>query len=283
MNETPQLNSGFLLGTIVSLIFVVTYPLVLAVIAHRRLHVGWHYLAYGAIVFFVFQLATRVPAVQLIQAALADQLKASPTLTWAWLAVLALTAGLFEEVGRYFGYRVLMRREDKTWSKAVMYGLGHGGFESIVLVGGMMLVGIINLWSFANGGFAQLPEDQKALAAQQLQTLNAQPGWMALLGGWERLWTVPVQVAFSVVVLQVFRTGKLIWLLWAIMGHALVDLVAVGLQQMLGAGAASSLIIEGVIAVFGLLAVWIIWWLRDAPPEPAASEASLPQSQLVAA
>jgi len=33
-----------------------------------------------------------------------------------------------------------------------MYGLGHGGFESIVLVGGMMLLGIINLWSFANVG-----------------------------------------------------------------------------------------------------------------------------------
>jgi uncharacterized membrane protein YhfC len=283
MIETPQLNSGFLLGTILSLIFVVAYPLVLALIAHHKQRVGWRYFAYGASVFFVFQLATRVPAVQLIQAALADQLKASPALTWAWLVVLALTAGIFEEVGRYFGYRVLMRREDKTWSKAVMYGLGHGGFESIVLVGGMMLLGIVNLWSFASGGFAQLPEDQKALAIQQVQGLNAQPGWLALLGAWERLWTVPVQVAFSVVVLQVFRTGKLIWLLWAVLGHAVVDLIAVGLQQILGAGTVSSLVIEGVIAVFGVIAVWIIWRLRDAPPHPSTSEASSPQSQLVAA
>jgi len=88
-----------------------------------------------------------------------------------------------------------------------------------------------------------------------------------------------VQVAFSVIVLQVFRTGKLIWLLWAVLGHALVDLVAVGLQQLLGAGVATSLIVEGVIAVFGLLAIWIIWWLRDAPPQPATAEASPPQSQ----
>ncbi len=283
MIETPQLNSGFLLGTIVSLAFVVAYPVVLAVVAHRRLHVGWRYLAYGASVFFVFQLATRVPAVQFIQASIADQLKASPTLMWAWLVVLALTAGLFEEVGRYLGYRVLMRREEKTWSKAVMYGLGHGGFESIVLVGGMMLLGIIHLWSFASGGFAQLPEDQRTLAAQQLQALNAQPGWIALLGAWERLWTVPLQVAFSVIVLQVFRTGKLVWLLWAVVGHALVDLVAVGLQQVLGAGVVSSLIIEGVIAVFGVLAVWTIWRLRDAPSQPATSEPRSPQAQLLAA
>jgi uncharacterized membrane protein YhfC len=267
MSEAPELNSTFLLGAIVSLVFVVAYPLVLAVLAHRRLHVGWRYLGWGATVFFVFQLATRVPAVQLIQAALGDQLKASPALTWTWLVVLALTAGIFEEVGRYFGYRVFMRREEKTWPKAVMYGLGHGGFESIVLVGGMMLIGIINLWSFANGGFAQLSEDQKALAAQQLQALNAQPAWIALLGAWERLWTLPIQVAFSVIVLQVFRTGKLIWLLWAVLGHALVDLVAVGLQQVLGAGVGSSLVIESVVAVFGVLAVWIIWRLRDAPLE----------------
>ena len=62
----------------VTAVFVIAYPLALAVVAHRRLHVGWRYLAYGAIVFFVFQLATRVPAVQLIQAAIGGQLEASP-------------------------------------------------------------------------------------------------------------------------------------------------------------------------------------------------------------
>src|SRR5579859_2254824 len=39
---------------------------------------------------------------------------------------------------------------------------------------------------------------------QQLQTLNAQPGWAALFGAWERLWTVPIQIAFSMIVLQVY-------------------------------------------------------------------------------
>jgi nucleotide-binding universal stress UspA family protein len=98
MTETPVVNSGFLLGMTASVVFVVAYPLVLAVVAHRRLHVGWRYLAYGAIVFFVFQLATRVPAVSLIQSAIAEQLKSSPTLMWAWPVLLAPTAGLFEEI-----------------------------------------------------------------------------------------------------------------------------------------------------------------------------------------
>ena len=283
MSEAPLVNSGFLLGMLATVVFVVAYPLVLAVVAHRRLHVGWRYLAYGAIVFFVSQLATRVPAVQLIQSAISEQLKASQALMWTWLILLALTAGLFEEVGRYIGYRVFMRREDKTWPKAIMYGLGHGGLESIVLVGGLTLFGVINLWSVASGGLAQLPEDQRALAAQQLETLNSQPGWAALLSAWERLWTVPIQVAFSVIVLQVFRRGKLIWLLWAVLGHAFVDLVAVGLQQLLGAGLGSSLVIEGVVALFGLIAVWIIWRLRDVPAQSQAPETETPIPHLAPA
>jgi uncharacterized membrane protein YhfC len=283
MSELPAVNSGLLVGMAATVVFVVAYPLALAVVAHRRLHVGWRFLAYGAIVFFVSQLATRVPAVQLIQSAIGEQLKASQTLMWTWLVVLALTAGLFEEVGRYIGYRVFMRREEKTWSKAIMYGLGHGGLESIVLVGGLTLIGLINLWSIASGGLTQLPEDQRALAVKQIAALNAQPGWAALLSAWERLWTVPIQVAFSVIVLQVFRRGKLIWLLWAILGHAFVDLVAVGLQQVLGPGLSSSLVIEGVVGLFGLTAVWIIWRLRDVPAQSQASETETHVPQLAAA
>jgi len=202
---------------------------------------------------------------------------------WSWLVILALTAGVFEEVGRYVGYRVFMGREEKTWPKAIMYGLGHGGLESIVLVGGLTLIGLINLMSIASTGLTRLPEDQRALAAQQLQVLNSQPGWAALLSAWEHLWTVPIQVAFSVIVLQVFRRGKMIWLLWAVLGHAFVDLVAVGLQQVLSPGLGSSLIIEGVVGLFGLIAVWIIWRLRDEPRQIQSSETETPVPELAAA
>jgi uncharacterized membrane protein YhfC len=280
MSETLALNPGFVTATAFSIAFVIVYPIVLAILAHRQLRLGWRYVGYGAIVFFVFQLITRVPAVQLIQAAIGPQLKASPVLMWSWLVLLALSAGVFEEVGRYVGYRLFMRGEDKTWPKAVMFGIGHGGLESVLLVGGLMALALISLWAAANGGLNQLPEDQRAAATQQLQTLNAQPGWTALLGAWERLWTVPIQVAFSVIVLQVFRRGKLAWLLWAILGHAFVDLVAVGLQQILGPGLTGSLLIEVVVAVFGLMAIWIIWRLRDPPVQPVSSITLQPVAQV---
>src|SRR5690242_13519875 len=100
-----QVNPGFIASLAVAFIFSLGYPLVLAIIAHRRLKVGWRYFGFGALIFFVFQIITRVPAVFILQNVFARQLQTSTTFRISWLVILALTAGLFEEVGRYVGYR----------------------------------------------------------------------------------------------------------------------------------------------------------------------------------
>jgi len=261
-----HLNPGWVAASVVAIAFVILYPLVLAIIANRRLKVSWKYFAYGALIFFVFQLITRVPLVMVIQHAITPQLQASTTLLYTWLAILALTAGLFEEVGRYVAFRWLMRHEEKTWSKAVMYGLGHGGLESILLVGGLAILSLINIIVISNIGLDSIPVAQRAQVAQQLAAISAQPAWFPLLGAWERLWTIPIQVALSVLVLQVFRRNNIGWLWLAILAHAVVDGVSVGVIQVLGPGKIStSLIAEVIVAVFGVIALWVIWTLRDQP------------------
>jgi hypothetical protein len=110
------------------------------------------YFLFGAVVFFVFQLLTRLPALRVLDPIVTPHLASSTALTWIWLLGLSLSAAVFEEVGRYVGYRVFMRREQKTWAKAVMYGLGHGGLESMLLVGGTALLTLIGLLSIQSGG-----------------------------------------------------------------------------------------------------------------------------------
>jgi uncharacterized membrane protein YhfC len=261
-----HLSPGWVAASIFTIAFVILYPLVLAVIANRRLKVSWKYFAYGALIFFVFQLITRVPLVIVIQRAIAPQLQASTALLYTWLAILALTAGVFEEVGRYVAFRWLMRHEEKTWSKAVMYGLGHGGLESILLVGGGAILFLINIIVISSINLNSIPVAQRTQVAQQLAAISAQPVWFPLLGAWERLWTIPIQVALSVLVLQVFRRNNIGWLWLAILAHAVVDGVSVGVIQVLGPGKIStSLIAEVIVAVFGIIALWIIWALRDQP------------------
>lgn len=136
MPTSFHLHGGWVAAEIVAIGFMLLYPLALALIARTRLGVSWRYFGFGALIFLLFQILTRIPLTTVVGAVFGKQIKASPVLLWSWLAVLVVTAGLFEEVGRYIGYRWLMRREDKTWNKAVMYGLGHGGLESMLLVGG---------------------------------------------------------------------------------------------------------------------------------------------------
>jgi uncharacterized membrane protein YhfC len=177
--------------------------------------------------------------------------------------MLSLSAGLFEEVGRYVGYRWLMKREPKTWRKAIMYGLGHSGLESMLLVAGLSLIGLISLVTLSTMGLEAVPAEQQAVVQQQLQAVSALPDWSPLLGAWERLWVVPVHVAFSVLVLNVFRQRRLVWLGIAILAHTLVNFVSIGAPLMIGLEGINALLLtETLIAIFGAIALWWIWHER---------------------
>ena len=53
---------------------------------------------------------------------------------WLYVAYACLAAGIFEETGRYFGFKVLLRNY-KERPVSVAYGIGHGGIETIMTLG----------------------------------------------------------------------------------------------------------------------------------------------------
>jgi uncharacterized membrane protein YhfC len=273
MNQPIQIGNGWIAAMFAALVFDILYPLALGLLAWRRLGVSWRYFGYGALIFGLFQLVSRVPITLAIQALIAPQLQASRAALLAWIAISALTAGLCEEIGRYVGYCWLMKRETKTWAKGLMYGLGHGGIEAMLLVGGLVAITLVQVLALARSDLSALPltPEQRALATQQLAAIAAQPSWVPLLGAWERLWTVPLHVALSLVVLQVFRRGSLRWLWLAILAHALVDLLGAGITPLLQLSGMQALLVpESIITAVGLLSLWVIWALRDAPDEELA-------------
>lgn len=264
MSSTLHISAAWLAMTAVAAVFVIVYPFILGIIARKRLGVGWKYFWFGALVFLVFQLLTRVPLIlALTGTVLAPLLRTSIAFTWSWLIIEAVTAGLFEEIGRYIGYRLFMRREPKTWSKAVMYGLGHEGLESMVVVGGGHILTLITVISLSAININNLPVAQRQIIIQQVAAINAQPIWFPLLAAWERFWSFPLQVALSVMVLQVFRRQQMRWLFLAILFHALIDFLSLALPQAFGQSTTSELLVEGIICVLGLIGVWFIWRLRE--------------------
>jgi uncharacterized membrane protein YhfC len=274
MDAPIAVGSGWIVVDVATILGMIALPLLLGLVARRRLNVVWRYFWFGALIFLLFQLVTRVPLVQITQALIAPQLQASRPLLFAWLGILALTAGLAEEIGRYLGYRWFMGREEKTWPKAVMYGLGHGGLESMVLVAGLAALGLVNVLLLPSL-LPTLPTDQRARATQALTAIAAQPAWVPLLGLWERAWAIAFHVAMSVVVLQVFRRNNITWLWLAVALHTAFDGVTVFLQQLLPLEAvAKALVVEGVIALMGLGCLWLLFALRDRPDEASESPAA---------
>ncbi|HEX3269293.1 MAG TPA: YhfC family glutamic-type intramembrane protease [Ktedonobacterales bacterium] len=282
--QLPHVSAGFLISLGISTAFEILFPLALAFYVSRRLHVRWRYFWYGVAVFAAVQLFTRVPAVYVIQQLIAPQLKSSQTFLWIWLFILALTAGLFEEVGRYFGYRIFMGKEEKTWSKGVMYGIGHGGLESIVLVGLLSAVSLVNILVIQSLDITKLPAAQQTALHDQFATLAAQPGWLPLLGGYERLCAIAFHIAMSIVVLQAFRRGHIRWLWYAVGLHFLFDFgavaIATGLPKLASGldATAVALITEGWVTLFAALSLWLIFTLRDeaTPRDENAASASIP-------
>src|SRR5262249_47674038 len=143
----------------------------------------------------------------------------------------AFTAGLFEEGGRWLAFRFLIPPAERHWRTALMLGAGHGGLES-------MCVGLVALASLA-GDLAGtlLPPGTFGGAAPQVEQARQQfvslHGWEPVLGAWERVGALAIQVGLTVLVLQAFVRGRRWW--WYALGaHTLVDFTTVGVMVLTG-------------------------------------------------
>jgi uncharacterized membrane protein YhfC len=127
-----MVSSAALAGIAVCAILSLVWPVAIFVVCRRRMTLSARNVLVGAGVFFVFS--------QVLEKGLhAYLLKANPA-TAAWFHAHAiafalygcLAAGLFEEVGRYLGMRLLVRASGNPGT-AVAYGIGHGGLEAVLI------------------------------------------------------------------------------------------------------------------------------------------------------
>lgn len=195
-----------------------------------------------------------------------------PTLPYnpaAYVAYGALAAGVFEEVARYVGLKMLCKNEQPNLQTGLGYGIGHGGIEALLLIAPYCVNNFIIVlqlfWGNADGLLADVPADSLAVAQGQLQALAATSPLEMLVPGIERLITMIFHIVLSILVWMVV-TGRLkkLWLLGAILLHALCDVGAalyqVGLLSIWGA--------ELYTAVFTLAVCWLVLMLlRRTRPE----------------
>ncbi len=143
--------------------------------------------------------------------------------------VFGLSAGLFEELARYVVIRYA--RRERTGPHALMFGAGHAGVESTIFVGLPGLFALMQFAAVARYGIENLTPDpaiQGAVRAS-LALADAEP-WRAVIPGFERLLAIPFHVAATCLVMLAVERKQPLYLVLAIVWHALVDAVVVWLK-----------------------------------------------------
>jgi len=240
------------LGTSAAVALLLPVALVLA--WRGRTRASWRAAGMGALVFVVSQLVLRLPwQIPLGRWVMAESGGRGALFT-GFLLLSSLTAGLFEETGRWLGYRYLVPGA-RSREEGVMFGLGHGGVESILLVG-LSLAGTLVAAALLSQG--KLPEPAASAVAGQLGALSPST---ALAGGFERACAIALHTGLSLVVLQALtRPGGFRWVLLSIGLHSAVNGAAVSLR-FLGVWP-----VEAVVAVASAAVLWAGW--RLAAPRP---------------
>jgi len=226
---------GFLLSGIL--------PVILAFILHRKLEFVWKSVLIGALIFLIFQVLTRVPLIgYLSQKIWFKELQMKHFVLYGFL--LALTAGLCEEIGRFIGFKFFLKSH-LTWENGIGYGIGHGGLESVTFVGINYLIYLI-VSVVKNTGHSLPSVFQPAMSL-----LTQTPSYQFLLGGIERVFALTVQIGFSLIVLYAVKNKRFSFLLLAVLLHTLLDFTAVLLSK-------NVLLAESVVGIFAIISfMWI--------------------------
>lgn len=235
-------------------------PLALGVFLARRLQGEWRVFGIGAVTFVASQVF-HIPFNLWILSPFLERMGWTAGQTGFSLALaalfLGLSAGIFEEVARYFVFRLWLK-DKRDWRSALMLGAGHGGIEAVI-VGVLTLLTVIQIFTLRGTDLTEVvPADQLDLAKAQIETFWALPWYAVLLGALERASAIALHLGATVLVLQAFTRKRIRWLFAAIVWHAALDAVAVyGIQTW------GMYITEGLIFCMALISLFFVFILRE--------------------
>ena len=291
MTENAHVGAAPFVWMTVGAVIFIAAPVLLALVWKIRKKEPLTTILVGAAAFLLFALILEKPiqnvlafptAMGLKDHAISRFLNAKPVL----LALIAgLFPGVFEETGRLVAYKTVLRKR-RNRETSISYGIGHGGFEVMLLLGITYFQYIVYAIMINTGTFSVVIDQVAAQAPEQLSSVNA---IVRLLTGFsfadlgiafvERIFAVLFHIGASILVFYAARDRKRFWLyLLAILLHTGMDFAA-GLS-IFGVVELSTWALEGIIAVMGLsvfFGAYFLLYRKDAgnrsedPPETLTS------------
>jgi Predicted membrane protein len=240
-------------------------PVTLALIVVRRFKVAWAVVLTGVLTFIGSQVV-HIPLLQI--PVLLQKLGVAVTLpqywpVWAYALYLGLFAGLCEETARLVGFKILKRKSKAEDFKGGMaLGIGHGGVESVI-IGGVVLTSLIVALVYSN-----IPQTATGAAAEAAKSVQAQmaafwstPWHLPFAGAVERITAISSHLLMTMLVWKTVMRGKAWGYPLAVLYHTALDGVSVWLSTL----GLSAWQLEGCLAVFMLLSLFLLWriWVSE--------------------
>lgn len=195
-------------------------PILLGIFLRKRYRISIKPIIIGAITFIFFsQILEKLLHIFVISNNIF-------TNNIAFAAYGALAAGIFEEGGRYIFFNIFLK-DKRQWEDGLAFGLGHGGIEAILLAGMAGIQKLVYASMINNGTFETLTQKLPSELGEQLKnSIMSATLTESLLIGFERVFAMTVQIAFTLLVLYAIRSRKKIYLLLAVILHAIMDVPA---------------------------------------------------------
>ena len=249
--EWGTIPAASIIGMVFSLIASIGLPVVFGIIVYKKTHAKVSSCFIGAGIFVVSALILE-QILHVIVLTITGGALQNHVLLYGLYGGLA--AALFEETGRLVAMKFFMKNSiDK--GNTLMYGVGHGGVEAILLVG-LVYVNNIATSVMINTGGIQLTMEQldpalQEAAYQQLQPLWQSPAYMFYVAGVERMAAIVLQICLSVLIYKCVKTGQKKFYAGAFLLHFIVDFVTV---VTAGFGVPSWVVELEVIAMVAVIA-----------------------------
>lgn len=240
-------------GMIFTMVISIGVPIALLLIWRMKTKANTSLFFIGAVTFILFAILLEGAVNRAVLGATGTALTEN---VWLYALYGGLAAGVFEEVGRFITIKIFMTEEKLNKRNSIMLGIGHGGIESIVLVGISEIANLLNVWLINNGGYAAslelLPEDQVEITIRQASALWNMSGYEFWLGGVERLATIAFHICLSYLVYRAVSDKAIIKLLAAIGCHFLLDAGMVLISSFAGVVVTEILLVAAstVLTVF---------------------------------
>ncbi len=218
----------------------------------------------GLAVYIVFQLFLRVTVIGVL--APTDWYTDMQKSPWLNGLFVGITAGLFAELGRFAGIKLLLKNKNR-WVDGVSLGTGYAGFESIA-IGGLNYISSLVLANMINSGqVSQIADVSGSEAVNQVVTsLTTTPSIDIFFGGLERIFVFAIHIALSLLVLLAVRERKLIYLGAAILAHLFID----GISEAVAFSSLLYIVYTGVLAALSV--VFIVMSRKQfSPPDQATA------------